>query len=440
VTDVRTPPALAALRRDLLDIVRAGLDCAHAGRLVRRALAGQESVFDRFRALRLLAVGKAAAPMAVAFAEGTRARIREGVVIAPARRDDVPAGFEQWPGGHPVPDLRSEAAARRALDVARAVRADDECLVVLLSGGASALMALPAPDLDLAAKAEVTALLLKAGVTIEGLNCVRKHLSAIKGGRLAAAARASVTLAISDVVGPPPDDPATIGSGPTVADPTTFADALKVLDLAGVRAQCPRSVLTWLERGRSAEVEETVKPNDPRLERSEYRLIGNRLDAVAGARAAAGATGYTVLTIDDPVVGEARRAGARLMDIAARWVEDVRRPLCLLAAGETTVTVKGAGKGGRNQEVALGAAMAGLPGATFAMASVGTDGVDGPTDAAGALVDSTTLARAAQAGLGDPARFLGANDAYHFFDPLGDLVRTGPTDTNVGDLQVILVA
>ena len=284
MTDVRIPSTLDVLRQDLLDIVRAGLDRAHAGRLVRRTLA-QQPALDRFRALRLLAVGKAAVPMAVAFAEGTRARIREAVVIGPVRCDDVPAGFEQWPGGHPVPDYRSEAAARRALEVARAVRADDECLVVLLSGGASALMALPASGLDLADKADVTTLLLKAGVTIEGLNCVRKHVSAIKGGRLAAAARASVTLAISDVVGPPPDDPATIGSGPTVGDPTTFAGALDVLDRAGVRARCPRSIVSWLERGRSGDVDETVKPNDPRLTGAEYRLIGNRLDAIAAPSA-----------------------------------------------------------------------------------------------------------------------------------------------------------
>ncbi len=439
MTDVRTSSDIVSLRQDLLHIVRAGLDRVHAGRLVRRALEGQAPPAGRFESLRVVAVGKAAAAMASAFADETGSRVRDGIVIGPARCDTVPRGFEQWPGGHPVPSPASEAAARRALEMAQAVRADDECLVVLLSGGASALMALPAPEIDLAAKAEVTTLLLRSGVTIEALNCVRKHLSAIKGGRLAAAARACVTLAISDVVGPPPDDPSAIGSGPTVADPTTFDDASAVLDRAGVRGRCPKRVLEWLERGRRGECEETIKPDDPRLRKSTYHLIGSRLDAVAGARAAAEARGYFVHAVDDPITGEARVAGARLMEVAARWMNDARRPACLLSAGETTVSVVGAGKGGRNQEVALGAALKGLPGATFAMASVGTDGVDGPTDAAGALVDSTTLARAEMTGLGDPGRFLAANDAYRFFDPLGDLIRTGPTDTNVCDLQVILV-
>jgi hydroxypyruvate reductase len=431
--------ALAALRQDLLGLVHAGLERAHGGRLVGRALVEPEAIPGRFARLRVIAVGKASAPMSTALAEVMGSRVGEALVVSPSTDAAVPRGFELWPGDHPVPSPRSEAAAKRALDVARAVRGDDECLVVLLSGGASALMALPAPDIDLEAKRVVTGLLLKAGVPIQDLNCVRKHLSAIKGGRLAAAARACVTLAVSDVVGPPPDDPSAIGSGPTVADPTTFGEALAILDRAGLRGRCPRPVIGWLERGRRGDVDETIKPGDARLAKSTYRLVGSRLDAVAGARAAAEARGYSVLALDDPLTGEARLAGTRLMEIASRLARGARRPFCLLAAGETTVTVMGTGKGGRNQELALAAAMAGLPGAAFAMASVGTDGVDGPTDAAGAVADSTTVARASRAGLGDPATFLAENDAYRFFDSLGDLIRTGPTATNVGDLQIVLV-
>jgi hydroxypyruvate reductase len=439
VTATRPSPTVRKLRKDLRDIVDAGFACAHAGRLVSRALDVHATLLTRFASVSVVAVGKASAPMAAAFAAAYAGRMQEGIAIGPGERADVPAAFQQWPGSHPVPDARSETAARRALEIARSVRRDDECLVVLLSGGASALMALPAEGFDLSTKARVTTFLLAAGAPIEDLNCVRKHLSAIKGGRLAAAARACVTFAISDVVGPPPDDPSAIGSGPTVADPTTFADALAVVDRAGVGGEFPAAALDVLERGHRGDREETIKPGDPRLARSSYRLIGSRLDAIAGAREAAEARGYTVLTIDEPVVGEARAAGGRLMEGVARWLTEGGRPFCLIAAGETTVRVRGAGKGGRNQELALAAALRGLSDASFAMASVGTDGVDGPTDAAGATVDSTTLDRVRQAGLGDPARYLDANDTYRFFEPLGDLIKTGPTDTNVGDLQVVLV-
>lgn len=440
MTDAGTPSTLLTLRRDLVDIVRAALVRVHAGRLLRAALVEQAPLFGRAASLAVIAVGKAAVPMATTFAAELGHRIGRAMVIAPERHSLVPEFFEQWPGRHPVPDETSQAAGIRALDIARSVQRDDKLLVVLLSGGASALMALPAPGVDLAAKAEVTDLLLRAGVPIQSLNCVRKHLSAIKGGRLAASAWASVTLAVSDVVGPPPDDPSAIGSGPTVPDPTTFADALAVIEQAGVGARVPPEVLALLDRGRRGEIEETIKPFDPRLARSIYRLVGTRAEAIDEARRAATSRGYTVLSLEQPIVGEARAAGTRLMATVGRWLPDVRRPFCLVSAGETTVHVRGRGKGGRNQELALAAAVASLPNAIFACASVGTDGTDGPTDAAGAIVDSTTLTRAADAGLGDPARYLDENDTYRFFDPLGDLIRTGPTETNVGDLQVVLVA
>jgi hydroxypyruvate reductase len=225
-----------------------------------------------------------------------------------------------------------------------------------------------------------------------------------------------------------------------VADPTTFADALALVNETGLRARFPRAALERLERGARGQEEETVKPGDPRLARSVYRLIGNRLDALAGAREAAETRGYRTVVISTPMVGEAREAGVRLMDLGAQSRAAAGRPLCLLAAGETTVHVRGTGKGGRNQELALAAAARGLRDAVFVLASVGTDGIDGPTDAAGAIVDSTTLARAAAAGVREPQGFLDENDSYRFFEPLGDLIKTGPTDTNVGDVQVLLVS
>jgi hydroxypyruvate reductase len=340
--------------------------------------------------------------------------------------------------GHPYPNEASVAAARRALTMAGAA-AENELLVVLLSGGASAMMALPAEGLSLADKQNTVAALLSAGADIHRLNTVRKHVSAIKGGQLAAATRASVlTLVVSDVVG---DDVSMIASGPTTPDPTTFADAVRVLDAFGGRRTYPRAVVRRLERGVAGDLEDTPKPGDPRLARSVVRVIGNRGVAVEGARVEAEALGYHVHVIDQAIVGEARRAGASLISTSASRVAHTVKsgtPVCILASGETTVRVTGKGKGGRNQELALGM----LPhlselGARVVAASIGTDGIDGPTEAAGALVDSTTAARAAAAGLHAEA-YLNDNNTYEYFDTLDDLIRTGPTMTNVGDVQIIL--
>jgi glycerate-2-kinase len=335
-------------------------------------------------------------------------------------------------GSHPLPTDASEEAGRRALRLAQSTAAG-ETLLVLLSGGASALMAVPAAGVTLADKARTTDLLLKNGASIGVLNSVRKHLSAIKGGRLAAAAASpTVTYAISDVVG---DDLSVIGSGPTVPDASTFADALAAIDAHGGRAGFPPAVVAHLLAGTRGEQPET--PKAVAGPKGAARVIGSRHDAMAGAAEAARARGYPVRVVDEAVVGEARTAALNHLGKAAPATS---LPLCVISSGETTVRVTGQGRGGRNQEFALAAvdAVSRLPGAA-ALASVGTDGVDGPTDAAGALVDSSTAARAAAAGL-LPARFLADNDAYAFFHALGDLIHTGPTGTNVGDLQVILLA
>jgi hydroxypyruvate reductase len=340
-------------------------------------------------------------------------------------------------GGHPVPDERSVAAAQEALDLSQSV-ASNECLVVLLSGGASALMALPLRGLTISDKQRAVSVLLKAGVDITALNTVRKHLSRVKGGRLAAACPgATLTLAISDVVG---DDAAVIGSGPTVADRTTFADARRVIDTFRVAPRLPKSVVSVIEAGARGEVEESVKPGDRRLSRAEWHMIGGRRHAMAGAREAAGALGYKTVVVEDPVAGEARHTATAYVRQLRALRNETRGPLCIISSGETTVKVTGDGLGGRNQEFALAAATAlsVLPvGST--LASVGTDGIDGPTDAAGAVVDSWTLSRASEARLSDPGTYLSGNDSYRFFERLGDLIMTGPTDTNVGDLQIALI-
>ena len=387
----------------------------------------------------LIAAGKAATQMASTFLGCWPSGAQSGLVAGTVGGDDL-GSLEWFEVGHPLPNKHSVAAGRQALAIAGRLTPAD-VLVVLLSGGASAALAVPAEGLTLSDKVGATQALLRGGVAIGEMNCVRKHLSAIKGGRLAAATAATVvTLAISDVVGPVPDDPAVIGSGPTTVDPTRFADAIRVADASGVGAAFPAAARAVLERGRRGTVAETPKPGDARLERSRVHVIGSRLDAVAGAAEAAAAHGYHVTMLDQPVVGEARRAGEAHVKEVARIAYDLPRPACIVSAGETTVRVTGSGRGGRNQEFALGAAHALTRRfETAVLASIGTDGIDGPTDAAGAVVDITSLDRAAALGLHAADHYLEANNTYAFFEPLDDLVRLGPTQTNVGDLQVVLI-
>jgi hydroxypyruvate reductase len=374
--------------------------------------------------------------MAEAAVEALGSRVICGLVVSPV---DVtpPKPLETITGQHPHPGPGSEAAGRRALAISQAVPASG-LLVVLVSGGASSLLAVPAGGLGLDDKRAATGVLLRAGADIYALNTVRKHLSAIKGGRLAAACPApSVTFVLSDVVG---DDLSVVASGPTVADRSTYADALRVIDEFGGRASYPPAVVSHLVAGSGGKRLESPKPGDPRLARAQTTLIGGRFVAMRGAADEAERRGFSVVTIEEPVLGEARSAGPRFVQLAIERSEGLRRPVCVIASGETTVRVLGKGTGGRNQELALSAAavLGNIPSAV--VASVGTDGVDGPTDAAGAIVDSTSLDRAAALGLSPIASVLDQNDSYPYLASTGDLLRTGPTGTNVGDLQVFLLA
>ena len=407
---------------------------------MRRALATAdiERVLRSADAVDVVAVGKAAGPMLRA-AVGLAAKmtLRHVIGVSAHPPQVVPAGATWHAAAHPVPDDRSVAAARAVLEVAGAAN-DRDLLLLLLSGGASALMALPADGISLDDKQRTSERLLGEGAEIHALNAVRKHLSAIKGGQLAAAAGGQVlTLAVSDVVG---DELSAIGSGPSVPDATTFTDALMELDRHGGRDRYPAAVVARFAAGVSGAIPETPNADDPRLSRSAARVIGGARTAVDGARTAAQSLGYVVHVIEEPVMGEARLASRGLVEVASRIAKTRSAQVCILAAGEMTVRVAGTGKGGRNQECALAMAR-GLDtlGTAAVAASVGTDGVDGPTDAAGGVVDTTTLARAEAAGLGPLERYLEDNNSYVLLDELGDLIRTGPTNTNVGDLQVILV-
>lgn len=420
-------------------MARAAVAAVDAGARVRDALRGLAPAFAAGRRWHVLAAGKAAGPMLRAALDSVPVTPVAAVCVAPHAVANLPSWVDMCIGGHPVPTPGSVAAGRRALAMAAACGDEDDFLV-LLSGGASALLAAPAGPLTLAAKQAATHQLLRAGADIHAVNTVRKHLSRTKGGRLAASCRATTTcLAISDVVG---DDPSVIGSGPTVADPTTFADALAVIERHGGRASYPAAVVDWLEDGAQTGQGESPKPGAASLERARTIVIASRLDAVRGASAEAARLGYAVTTRQDPVVGEARDAAAAHGAFVHRVVAaGVSQSICVVSAGETTVTVTGTGLGGRNQEFALACLtwLGGL-GRDAVVASVGTDGIDGPTDAAGAVADTSTTARARAAGLPAAETFLAANDAYHFFSGLGDLVITGPSGTNVGDVQIVLVS
>jgi len=448
---------------DAASIVRACIDACDAGRAARGAIDRLGSMADAS----VLAIGKAAGPMARAYGEVAQAP-RRCFVLGPdgaATGDGLPAGSEVWPADHPIPTARNvEAAGRLLAWLAEGGRDEPEQpadLVVLLSGGASAMLCTPREPLALEQLGRMTDALLRSGASINELNAVRKHLEVLKGGGLLRAALRNpggeggqsrvVTLVLSDVLGDPLD---VIGSGPTSPDPTTFADALAVLERYGLTGEVPAAT-DLLERGRAGRIPETLKPEDPECMHAEHHVIGNNRLAIDAACAEAERLGYTVIARREMVEGEAAvvgrelaRAALRLRDSASPSARTPARA-CLVWGGETTVTVGDApGLGGRNQELALAAACelanagpasghsAESPAITII--SLATDGRDGPTDAAGAVVDGSTCARISAAGL-DADDALGRHDSYPALEAAGTLLRTGLTGTNVNDVMVALV-
>lgn len=426
-------------------LFRAALDAVDPARLLD-ALALDDLLprpLSHYRRRVVLGVGKAGLPFAAAierqFAEADVSLDPRSFVVVPAGYpESLPADrarphhIRVVEAAHPVPDGTSIYAAQQALEVATGCTSDD-LLLVLISGGGSALWAAPADGLSLGDVQTTTRLLLRAGADIHGLNAVRKHLSRIKGGRLAAAAAPATmcALVLSDVVG---DDLSVIASGPTVPDPTTYADARAVLQDAGVWSAIPEAVRTHLHAGRAGTVDETPSPEAVAFRTSTTHLIGNNDLAVRAAADAARQLGYHVTTRTG-MTGEARDVGRALA--AAILSSKERRPAGHLWGGETTVTVTGDGCGGRNQEVALGAARDLVGAEAVVVLAAGTDGVDGPTDAAGAWSTPHTVAAGRACGY-DAESALQNNDAYPFFDALGQLLQPGPTHTNVMDLYIAL--
>jgi len=421
------------LRRQALSIFKAALAAADPVEPVLRHLRRRD--FSRFRNIYVVGAGKAGASMAMAAERALGRRIAAGLVNVKYGATAKLRRIELNPCGHPLPDEAGVAGSTRIAQIA-AQAGEGDLVLCLISGGASALLPLPAEPVTLAEKQAATQLLLACGATIHEFNCVRKHLSRIKGGQLArlAAPAAVEALLLSDVIG---DDLDVIGSGPTAPDGSTFADAFAILQKFALVERVPASVRERIERGVRGELPETPKAGEPLFRRVRNVLVGNNRLALDAAAKRARQLGFRTLVLSSGIQGETREI-ARMHAAIAREIVSTSRPVkapaCIVTGGETTVTLHGDGLGGRNQEFVLAAALeiAGLE--NVVVLSAGTDGSDGPTDAAGAIADGDTLRRNP-----DARRYLERNDSYHYFQPLHDLVITGPTNTNVMDVRILLV-
>jgi glycerate 2-kinase len=420
------------MNQDPRALLKAMFDAAIAAALPEKSLPASLPAPPKGRTI-VVGCGKAAASMARAVEDHWSGQL-SGLVVTRYGHKVATKRIEVVEAAHPVPDAAGRAAADRILKMVRGLTGDD-LVLFLASGGGSALLALPAPGLTLEDKQAINKALLRSGANITEMNCVRKHLSAVKGGRLGAACAPAqlVTLAISDIPG---DDPAVIASGPTVADSTTFADAVAILQKYGITE--PAAVVDHLRAAR----EETPKPGDPRLVNARLKMIATPQMSLEAAAEVARQAGANPVILGDAIEGESREVAMVHAGIARqvrRHGQPAKTPCVLLSGGETTVTVRGRGRGGRNAEflLALAVALTGEPG-IFALAG-DTDGVDGTEDNAGAILTPDSLSRAAGRNL-DAKRMLADNDGYSFFSGLGDLVITGPTLTNVNDFRAIVIA
>ena len=436
------------LRDDLQEIFQAALTAVDPGEAIRTHVRreGERLHIDnhsydlrQYDALYVIGVGKAGAAMTRAIEELLGERLRGGHVIVKYGHGGPVKRVTLHEAGHPIPDEAGVRATRTLIEFVTR-RGPRDLVMCLISGGGSALSPAPVDGITLAEKQEVTRLLLACGATIHELNALRKHISQIKGGQLArlAAPATLIALVLSDVVGDALD---VIASGPTVPDTSTFADCLEILRKYRLLNTVPTAIRRHLEAGISGAVPETPKPGDAVFTRTQTAIIGRNLQALEAASRQATALGYHTLILSSAIEGETREVAKVHAGIAKEILASghpLAAPACILSGGETTVSLRGQGKGGRNQEFALALALdiCNLPG--VAALSGGTDGTDGPTDAAGAVADWTTCARAEQHGL-HPREALENNDAYPFFERLGDLLITGPTQTNVMDVRIMLI-
>ncbi len=430
----------------LTSLITAAVEAGDPQNAIRKTLirkgkrlkaAGITYDLTRYHRIICVGAGKASGNMAMALEPILGDRLEDGMVIVKDGYGVPCQKISVVEAAHPVPDRRGVSATRQILSLAHSLTQKD-LLIVLLSGGASSLLCAPSPGLRLIDKQRTNRLLLQSGAPIHDINVVRKHLSAVKGGGLAVATKATVlTLILSDV---PEDDPATIGSGPTVPDPSTFQDAKDILMMHKIWSKVPAAVRRHLQNGLAGRIPETLKPTRTWTRRHRHLVLANNGTAKKGIANAARRLHFKTVMAPDFLQGEAKAIGDILGNIAADLIafgNPVSPPACLIAGGEPTVTVAGSGKGGRAQECVLAAALrlAGLR--KVIVAGFGTDGTDGPTDVAGALVDGKTIARALRKGL-DPAKVLCNHDSYHFFKKAGGHIITGPTGTNLNDIYLII--
>lgn len=433
-------------------IFRAGLQRVNSRLLMEHVLSlsgntltikteADELVIDlsHFKKIKLIGFGKAAAQMAAGLYGILDSKILEGVIVVKDPTEvKLPTGVEVIIGSHPIPNDKSEYAGKRLLEFCESC-GPNELVLGVISGGASALVEMPAEGLSLDDLKQTTQALLSSGATIHEMNCLRKHLSKVKGGRLAREIfpAASVNFILSDVVG---DDLAVIGSGPTVADKTTFSDALKVIEKYKLATKIPASVVTHIKEAK----DETPKLGDFNLIGTRNILVGTNRQALAAARKKAQELGYETLILSHEIQGEASTVAHKFFNFSKELERNpkMKKPACILAGGETTVTLQGTGKGGRNQEMALAYVCCLIDQVNDSLEqiflSASTDGSDGPTDAAGAFGSMKNLESARNLGI-DPEEYLDNNDSYHYFEQTGSHFKTGPTETNVCDIQVLLI-
>ena len=432
----------------LEDIFKAGVKAVDPERAVQKYVRRQGNqlfvgdcsyILDSYKRIFLIGAGKGTAPMAKAVEDILGPYLNNGWIVVkyghglPLKKTDI------MEAGHPIPDKAGLEAAEELLKQAQECTEED-LIICAFSGGGSALLPAPFPPLTLDQKQETTRLLLECGATINEINSIRKHLSRSKGGWLAKEAYPAtvVSLLLSDVIGDRLD---VIASGPTVPDESTYSDCIKIIDRYELSDRLPKSVADYFKKGAAGSLPETPKAGDPVFSKVQNLIVGNNRESLLAARERAISLGYNTIILSSQIEGEAREV-AQVFAAIGKEISQANLPIsppaCIIAGGETTVTIQGRGKGGRSQELALACAIAIDGWKGISLLSAGTDGTDGPTDAAGAIVNGTTCKRARQANL-YPRDFLLANDSYTFFESLGDLLKTGPTRTNVMDIICMLV-
>lgn len=437
------------MRTDALSIFHAALEPVRAGNAVKRAvklekgklrIEDYELDLNVVRNITVIGAGKASSFMSEEIEKILNEMITDGMVITKYGHGAKLKKIEQIEGGHPVPDDNCLRGAERIMEIAGNAGRDD-LIICLLSGGGSSLLTYPVEGISLEDIKKMTRILLACGATINEINALRKHISRVKGGQLARTAYPArlISLIISDVVRDRLD---VIASGPTVPDDSFFHDCLNIMDKYRIGDLFPPSISEHLEKGAKGEVEETPKRDETFFKSVINRIIAKNIDALKAAEEKAAALGYNTKILSSTVEGESREVARSQSFFCKRVIErktPIPLPACLISGGETTVKIKGKGKGGRNQEFALSSAIEIRDCENIVVLSAGTDGTDGPTDAAGAIADNNTYERALKSGM-DPHKYLAENDSYHFFESLNDLVVTGPTQTNVNDLQIFLVS